>query len=91
MTNRLQLEPRLDLVAVRPLVESLLGARGADLTIDAGGVERLGGLALQALLAAQQVWARDGNTLAVTPRSSAFDAALASFGVAAATFGGEAA
>ncbi|WP_167626666.1 STAS domain-containing protein [Paracoccus luteus] len=75
------LAARLDLTAARPLTDALLAHAGSDLTVDAGRVEHLGGLAVQALLAAAQRWRDDGCALAVWPRSAAFDDALARFGL----------
>lgn len=81
MTATLVLPPRLDLTAARGLAADLRARREAALTIDASGVEVLGGLCLQLLLAAQQTWARAGRPLRLSARSAAFDRALAQFGI----------
>lgn len=53
----------LDLSAALPLRALLIAHRGADLDLDAAGVERLGGLCLQVLLAARRTWEADRMTL----------------------------
>ena len=55
----------LDLRAAPPLRALLLAHRGADLDLDAAGVERLGGLCLQVLLAARGTWQADGMSLRI--------------------------
>ena len=59
----LRLASVLDLPAAAPLRAQLLGRRGADLDLDAGDVERLGGLCLQVLFAARRTWVDDGAKL----------------------------
>lgn len=86
MTTVLVLPERLDLPAARPLVMDILDHAGGDLTLDAGGVEHLGGLGLQVLLGAARKWRTDGAVLRVNPRSQSFDAALAVFGLDDAIF-----
>lgn len=80
-TSTLTLGPRLDLTAARGLAADLRARRAAPLVIDASGVEVLGGLCLQLLLAAQQTWSRAGLPLRLGSRSPAFDRALAQFGI----------
>ena len=80
MTANLTLDPVLDLKAAEPLRAALLERQGEALSLDASGVQRLGGLCLQLLLAARRSWAEAGQTLAIAPRSAAFEAALALFG-----------
>jgi chemotaxis protein CheX len=80
MTATLVLEPVLDLKAAEPLKVALLEHQGDALSLDASHVQRLGGLCLQLLLAARRSWAEAGQTLVVTPRSAAFDDAVALFG-----------
>ena len=62
----------LDIQQAGPLRDQLLGLKGQAVSLDASGVERLGGLCLQVLLAARLSWARDGHDLSVTPASDAF-------------------
>lgn len=77
----LMLAPRLDMAAARPLAEALRGHRGGALTIDAGGVQCVGGLCLQLLLAGARDWRDAGLPLAFSARSAAFDEAIALFGL----------
>jgi chemotaxis protein CheX len=81
MTAPLSLARRLDLPAAAPLREAILARQGADLVLDAGAVTHFGGLCLQVLLAARRSWQADGHGLACTPRSAAFDEAVAHFGL----------
>jgi chemotaxis protein CheX len=80
MTDTLVLDPVLDLKASGPLKAALLERRGRPLGVDASNVERLGGLCLQVLLAANRTWTDDACAFAVAPRSAAFDEALSLFG-----------
>jgi chemotaxis protein CheX len=80
MTDTLVLDPVLDLKASGPLRVALLERRGRPLSVDASGVERLGGLCLQVLLAADRTWAEDACAFDIAARSTAFDDALAQFG-----------
>lgn len=77
----LTLGSRLDLSTVGALAAQIGERRGTDLTIDAGGVDHLGALGAQLLLAARHQWDADGQRLGITPRSAAFDAALAALGL----------
>lgn len=73
------LPARLDLTTVRALARDLTAMRGHPLILDASGVQTLGGLGLQVLLAAGQHWRRDGRALRLLGASHAFSAALAQF------------
>jgi chemotaxis protein CheX len=77
----------LDAPALEALVKTLRDRRGAPLQLDASGVRRMGGLALQVLLSARNTWAADGQALSVTDPSAPFWEALTLFGAAA--FGDE--
>ncbi|MRX50702.1 STAS domain-containing protein [Paracoccus sp. S-4012] len=81
MSVGLTLPARLDLTEARRLTRALRDHAGTPLTLDASRVESLGGLGLQVLLAAAQEWRRRGAALDLGPRSAAFDAALAQFGL----------
>lgn len=72
---------RLDLTQARPLTDAILACAGGDLTLDAGGVDHLGALPAQVLLAAAQDWARAGHQLTIAPRSAAFEDSLAAMGL----------
>ncbi len=78
----LALPPVLDIAAVAPLCEQLLALRGAPLRLDGSGVERLGGLGLQVLLAACRTWAEDGQPIQLAAPSPALADQLAAFGAA---------
>ena len=80
MSEALKLVPILDLNAAEPLKAELLARRGADLTIDASAVDRLGGLCLQVLLSAKRTWQADGVNLKLAPLSDAFAEQWAAFG-----------
>ncbi len=62
----------LDLGAATPLWANLNGVRGQALHLDASDVERLGGLCLQVLLAAQAQWRTDGVDFSIVNSSAAF-------------------
>ena len=68
----MRLPQNLDLGAAGPLWSDMCAARGQPLELDASGVERVGGLCLQVLLAAQAQWRVDGIAFAVTNPSAAF-------------------
>ncbi|MET0183543.1 MAG: STAS domain-containing protein [Caulobacterales bacterium] len=62
----------LDLRAASALKAALAERRGSDLTLNAADVQRLGGLCLQILLAADAAWRRDGFKLTIEAPSEAF-------------------
>ncbi len=70
--DTLQLAPAIDLATIGAVRRDLLERRGADLTIDAGAVEKIGGQGVQVLLAAQSAWEVDGKGLAFINASPAF-------------------
>jgi chemotaxis protein CheX len=76
----LALAASLDLTAAGPLKAQLLERRGQDLALDGAGVERLGGLCLQVLLAADATWAEDGRSLRIVNPSPALADAFALMG-----------
>jgi chemotaxis protein CheX len=61
--KRLQLPEVLDLTAAAPLAQSFLSYRGAELSVDASRVRRVGAQCLQVLLAAAVTWSADGLRL----------------------------
>jgi chemotaxis protein CheX len=77
----LQLPNILDVKAASALQQQFLNRRGNPLQVDASQVERLGGLCLQVLLAAQAAWAADGETLSYEGPSPELLAGLDVFGV----------
>jgi chemotaxis protein CheX len=80
MTDAVALPPVLDLRAATALKAELLQRRGQPLTLDAGAVERIGGLGLQVLLSARRTWEADGQMLDLSPVSDAFDEQWRAFG-----------
>jgi chemotaxis protein CheX len=74
----------LDLKAAGPLAAALLARRGADLVLDAGLVERVGGQCLQVLLAAQASWSESDQALSIENATPEFCAAMELFGAGSA-------
>ncbi|MBI1251528.1 MAG: STAS domain-containing protein [Alphaproteobacteria bacterium] len=71
----MQLEANLDLRAASQLHTHLMAARGAELALDGSQVERMGGLCLQVLLAAQAAWSAEGHAFSIhTPSEPLLDA-----------------
>lgn len=58
--------------AVAELRGALEAARGKDAAIDLSGVETIGGLCLELVLAAQATWRAEGRTLSLEAPSAAF-------------------
>ena len=75
----LELPEVLDLKAAAPLHAQILELRGAPLTIDASKVQRLGGLCLQVLVAADAAWKSDDQDLTLAQPSPEFDAGWSLF------------
>jgi chemotaxis protein CheX len=67
-----QLPAVLDLGATAGLWRELTAMSGQPLRIDASGVERIGGLCLQILIAAEAKWAKDGLMFVVDNPSPAY-------------------
>ena len=65
------LDAVLDVAAASPLAAMLGARRGADLDLDASGVERVNGLCLQVLLSAAKTWTADGARLSLRHPSAA--------------------
>lgn len=70
--SALSLPPVLDLRAAALLWSQLCAARGQPLRISAAGVERIGGLCLQLLIAAEAQWSADGQAFAIEDMSPAY-------------------
>lgn len=68
----MRLSQVLDLAAAQPLLGTLSAARGTALHVDASEVQRVGGLCLQLLLAAQAAWRADGVAFSIVNPSAAF-------------------
>jgi chemotaxis protein CheX len=63
MTARIELVSKLDTDASDALAQALIEKRGADLVLDASGVEHMGAHAVQILVIASHSWKQDGNAL----------------------------
>lgn len=72
----------LDIGAAAPLWSELSRVRGKSLEVDASQVERVGGVCLQVLLAAQAAWLADGVTFCVVNPSAGFVEATRLMGAA---------
>ncbi|TJZ90344.1 STAS domain-containing protein [Paracoccus gahaiensis] len=78
--HALPLPGTLDRKATSELARSLLELRGSHAALDGAGVERLGALAVEALISARKQWQVDGRELRITNPSPAFLAALEALG-----------
>jgi chemotaxis protein CheX len=76
----LRLPPVMDLRSAGPLARDLLALRGRPVSLDASGVERLGGLGLQVLISARLTWLADELDFTLTGASEAFRADCARLG-----------
>ncbi|MGP9806148.1 STAS domain-containing protein [Paracoccus sp. NSM] len=83
MTEPFILPDRLDSSAAPALVSALGQRVGQPLQIDAAGVEVIGALALEVIIAAGLQWQADGQPLAITQRSPRFEAACNALGLQA--------
>ena len=77
----ISLPARLDLCTVDELATAIRAGLGGAVTLDAGEVSHIGGIGLQLLLSAAKTARASGQVLSITPRSEAFDRALALYGV----------
>lgn len=85
----MQLPEILDAPAAAALRDGLLKLRGAPLTLDASGVQRISTPVVQVLMAAARSWARDGLAFQVGSASPAFSAARRVLGLSASQLPGE--
>lgn len=83
MTELIKLPGRLDSSGAPSLVETLLAHRGGPLTIDASGVEVIGALAMEVLIAAGRQWDADGQTLTIADPSDRYLSACETMGLVA--------
>lgn len=83
MPDRFALPARLDSSGARLLARALLARRGRPLVICAAGVEQIGALACEVLIAAGRQWAADGQPLAIKAPSDRFRTACATLGLCA--------
>ena len=80
---RVRLPAAMDATSAEPLTRDLLALRGQPIHLDASGVERLGGLGLQVLLAARLTWRSDRIAFQLIEASDAFQADCALLGASA--------
>jgi len=78
--HALPLPETMDRKAVLALQRTLLDQRGADAVLDASQVRRMGGLAIEMLIAARKQWQSDGKTLSIRDASDQFVTALEAVG-----------
>ena len=81
MVEKLILKERLDSVAARELRSEIASAQGKDIALDASGVAFLGGLCLELLMCARQVWDASGHDFSIETPSEAFQENLSRFGL----------
>jgi chemotaxis protein CheX len=79
-TVSVRLPEALDADAAARLATEMLGLSGCRVAIDASGVQRMGALGLQVLLAARKTWASDGILLTLQDPSPPFEEAMRLFG-----------
>ena len=81
MTDLLTLPTRLGSSEAPTLLNGLLDRRGRALTLDASGVEMIGALSMEVIVAAGQQWAADGLVLDLAHPSDRFAATCATLGL----------
>jgi chemotaxis protein CheX len=72
----------VDTASVGALRAAILEHRGGDLELDAGRVQRIGGLGLQVLAAAAATWRADGVSLTLAAASDPFNDMMRLMGAA---------
>ena len=82
MTAPVVLPARLDSAAAAELAQALGAYEGADVALDAAGVDLMGAKALQTLLVAAAAWRAAGHGFAVTGLSEKVRGQLAMLGLA---------
>lgn len=85
MDDVLKLPQTLDVAAVRAVQKDLLDRRGKATTVDASDVERIGGLGVELLIAAQRLWEEDAVALQFTGVPDAMKGAFFDLGLDVAT------
>jgi chemotaxis protein CheX len=81
MTDQLTLPDRLDSSGAAPLARELLSRRGKPLVLDAAGVEVIGALAFEVIVAAGRQWDADGVQLNIEQPSDRYLAAAQALGL----------
>jgi chemotaxis protein CheX len=81
MTDPFPLPDRLDSSAAPALLQALLHHRGQPLALDAAGVQVIGALALEVVVAAGRQWQADGLPLSIDRPSPRFRAICGQLGL----------
>lgn len=81
MIQNFILPDRLDSSAAPALARTLSDLRSQPVALDASGVEVIGALACEVIIAAQRQWKTDGQAFTVTQPSARFEAACAALGL----------
>lgn len=71
----------LDLNEASALRGKLMGLRGSNVAIDASGVERIGALCIQVIMAAAKTWDEDKLSFTFSKVSDAFQKTLQMIGI----------
>lgn len=71
----------LDLNEAAALRGKLMGLRGSNVVIDASGVERIGALCVQVIMAAAKTWNEDKQSFTLSKVSDAFQKTMQVIGV----------
>lgn len=81
MIQHFILPDRLDSSAAPALALALSDLRGQPVALDASGVEVIGALACEVMIAAQRQWKTDGHAFTVTQPPARFEAACTALGL----------
>lgn len=81
MVKTLNLIERLDSLAATDLRNQIAAAEGEDIALNAARVAFLGGLCLELLMCARQIWAASGKAFTIESPSDAFVENLSRFGL----------
>ncbi|MBB3608270.1 STAS domain-containing protein [Rhizobium sp. BK602] len=71
----------LDLNEASALRGKLMGLRGSNVAIDASGVERIGALCIQVIMAAAKTWEEDKLSFTFSKASDAFQKTMQMIGI----------
>ncbi|MFT4184089.1 MAG: STAS domain-containing protein [Rhizobium sp.] len=71
----------LDLNEASALRGKLMGLRGSNVAIDASGVERIGALCIQVIMAAAKTWEEDSHSFTFSKASDAFQKTMQMIGI----------
>ena len=79
--KKISLAAVLDLNEASTLRSKLLGLRGSNIVVDASGVERVGALCVQVIMAAAKTWDEDKLSFTFSKVSDAFQKTMQLIGV----------